>query len=460
MPVPAYLIPWIVGGLAREAGRRYGRRVGVAGAAGAAGYIASRFRKRKQGSRPSKQSSNMNTPNYGPGPSKRARLADGGTVRNRLYQDNTPGVIRDSAQGYAQLVRTKLEYGKVLSKTEKKMKMLGSKMMSWIERFQKVNPTAKQSGTFPLDFFRASAEDSAYLPLYTFDLTCVNNNYRSSDGTVGPVYPYPFRRLAKDPGDGGYYTIENAGRDADNTKDVYWWTTERSITDDSPVNVARDKSMIEWVDIRLLLYGASRRPSAVTVELWQFNEDEFMPKCDMTRDPNAGVLVTQTIETEPATPVLGDEPAWAIFNRWQNMWHGVLDSQIGNPIGKRGLADKNPPFSVLYSRRFDFQPIDLQEGDATGHQQEVHFRYNMNKVCSYDRNPNSAQVTTAELDDANEWDRELAYKTSPFTVPKGRVFLVVRGVTMENASGAVGGVYTVAPSFDMVVRRKRTVFSA
>jgi len=458
-----YLAPHIARGVGygfaarriEKARRRFA--VGAATFAGGVGYIASRFRKSKQGTRKSKSHSvTMKTPNYGPG-TKRT-FADMGTVTNATYQDAHTQTIRDKGQGYTQLSRTNLYYGKKLDKTEKKLKLIGARMQRVVERWQKVDETAKL-GKFPLDYNTLGPDGNAQLPLYLFDLTCVPNHARAGDYTIAAgagttilndiVWPFPMRRLMKETGGGRFYTDARSGRDHDNSGDKKEWLPERYPTSVREL-MAHDACLIEDIDIRLMLYGATARPSRVYVELWQFTDDGVTPASEYGFYNAAGTVQFSTYAY--GEPVNGDENA----DVWNNMWFSCTDGNLGNPIGKRGVKLSEKPYNVLYRREFEFQPIDMQEKDQTGHQEEVRFKIDMNKVVGFVNNPEiGGQIVTDELDNPNEWDIAGNQKVRCFTVPKGRVYLVIRGSVMERTNTEELQP-TVSPSFDLVVRRKRS----
>lgn len=370
---------------------------------------------------------------------------------------------------YQQLAKVVDRFGSRLSKTERLLKCLGAHQQRYIERFQKCNTGSATSGAYNLSYYNRPGSQDYVLPVYLFDLTCVPNNvYRSDTAALTEAQPFPFRRLhrkqstaAAFPQTHSYYTLPQTGTDSEGVATSTWGIEERSTATYS----VGTSTMINWCDIRMMIYGASGRPSRVRVDLIQFTDDSVCPTAGYS---SGGFNFTQS--TEPSD---GDG-----FNQeykeWHDMWTNWCSSLIGNPIAKRGTGKKSP-INVLYSKTFKFNPTSNTESDLRGHQCEFHLHYNMDKVHSYDQggdrevlvdidpgagviNDAVPQLLAAEMVDPNKWSNNDRSLNSCFTAGRGRTYLVISGMTMEQNGPDADTDAAKAASFDLIVRRKRVQY--
>ena len=239
--------------------------------------------------------------------------------------------------------------------------------------------------------------------------------------------------------DGNFVNTTNPGTGA-GTGATNQWSVERAATQ---IFSAGDKTFLEWLDIRMVLYGARSRSSTVFVEMWQFDDVRSAPQVYASND--GGVSFT------PDTDSGHDQQT---FNQF---WNAKLDTMIGTGIAYRGLRTDTKGCRVLYSKRFEFNPTLSVETDTSGHMCKFNLKYDINKLCRYDwNNPFDVNTLTERLDDPNLFVATTRAKHTPHTHPKGRVFMVVRGNVMGISTVANPSPTDLFPSFDLVLRRKRS----
>lgn len=345
--------------------------------------------------------------------------------------------VTEVGSGGQQLSYSRIKHGKRVRKREMLMRILASKLNVVSHRWQNITNSASGSGAYPLNYAANAAPESEF-PVYLWDLTVAQQQI------IGGVVQFgvPASRLYRNTA-GHYNTNRIFGRDADNTVDSSIWVIERNsgVTNTKEYSVG----LIENVSIKLLLYGARKFPSKVTISLVSFAEGYT---------PNAWV-VTTNINNPPT--VDEQEPSVAdpdeVLNDWNAMWQSYTAPLIGNPISTRPGTTRNL-MKIHKSKTYDFQPKLSTELDATGDQVAVYFDYKMNKRVDYTRAQFSTDVGVSEELDPNEWGIKQDQELQVHARPEQRMFLMVTGMTPLNTNGVANGAIDYAPSFDICIRRK------
>lgn len=369
-----------------------------------------------------------------------------GYKRSRGERKQPQPVAHDKG-GYAQLTKARNgRSGRRVSKKAKMSKLLNSHTADYIERFQNVTALNTKTGAFTLDY--ASSPAGSDYPMYFFDLTCVNNAYSHQGGTVSNFTPYPFTRLLRGPN--GFFHYQVAGKTAVDVSNFEWQVEKQP---HNFVTYSATKQFIEWVDIRMMLYGARKYPTYCFVEIWQFKDDLYAPRCIASSAATGAVVVEQP----PALTT-------AEGQQYNQFYVGQTDNLIGNPIGTRDLKEYalDKVAFKKFTKKFMFQPTLTTESDVSGHQMEFRLRHQVNKVCNYLQNPiDSADVpfynvANVDEDNPNAWNTNNRSNLSPFINGKGREFLVIRGFApVNNIVSTLDSDNAI--SFDLMIRRKRTM---
>lgn len=348
--------------------------------------------------------------------------------------------------GYTQIEYSRDAAGSRLNKVQRVMKSLASQIYSKIERCQYLGTSESGDGAYKLAMEQAGSAPNITrsLPYYFFDLTSMEQRV----GTVN-YYPNTLLRLQYNDATDQYQWIPRELRNADDTGSIYTWSTEVGVrpTPTSGDSKATFSCFHDWVDVNLMLFGARRFPTRVQVSIVQFIDELLVPDSFVTTAANA---VGSAIETSCQSLTGVDK------EKYRDFYLSLTSPSVAHPLGRKGRTKVGSMMKTLYSKTFEFNPTTNDEVDARGHQNLFKFRYYMNKVCRYDEYPADPVegVADGELIDPDEFPQyDLNNDTSCFTVPKGRVFLMISGYAPKNLTAAPVDFYDFA-SFDLQVRRK------
>lgn len=396
----------------------------------------------------------------GPGYGDPLRAIEAGIEPKRLqFEDkdvDMTGTVFDPNSGaYNQRKRVRDSTGQARSKDDRKLAMLGAHMQTFIDRFQGVNApiwsrdVSETAGHYALSY-KKETDLSWTLPVHTYDLTLAYQN-KASQYNISNEFTFrgcPGMVLKRLPTTNDFsWSVQNGTRSDGVTDDPRWIVERTPIALSAPQDTTYrvgDKGYIQWVDIRMMLYGAVKTPTTVTVQLVRLLE-----MCPDVYGYSNSATSTTLIEQRPQTD---ERPQYEEYN---DMWLGHIDRLIGNPIAKRGT--KKPCMQVLYSKRFEFEPQMSTEEDKTPHAVEFNLRYSVDKVIDYVRNVEAFETMEGmNLDDAAFFVPEDFNKTSICCDKRGRVFLMVTGEVPKDQSilGTGEKLGDYCPSYDVILRRK------
>lgn len=346
-------------------------------------------------------------------------------------------VVEDPNQGgYRQRSKAYDKVGSRKKKNSKLLQILAGHLTPRIERYQDVDQDGLTQGKWPLNYYFDPTADTIDLPCYLFELNSVANR----DARNGFSYPVIGNRLSRNPTD-NFLFKHQFGVDEEGVNPVVTWTDEVQIG----AFQAGDYSFIDWVDIRLLLYGASKTPVDINVEIVSFYDEHIRPWQWVASTTSAG-------GTQVLANGNGDQA------RFDEFWLDYITPHIGNPIGIRGDIKSKVGRRVHFRKTFKFQPSMTTEGDPTPHQVEYKLFREFGRKFDYVDPLESGQVVNSDLAVPNEWtsstaisrnrchptnDDDLQYLMITASAPKSAAYV---GETVPEWYG----------SFDLIMRRKRT----
>lgn len=442
-----------------ERGRRYvagGAAAGVA-AAGLAGSSLRRVTKKKAMKR---KSGALDTPQYLPGGS-----AVG--FQTQYVQTDPYDVTVVDGAGYCQLTQLPREtVGSKLTRQELLNRHTESNMFHRIDRFQDQKPASAENGAYWLSYTRDSITPTVYyLPLYTFDLTSLNENTGvDNTGAVDTWRCAPMLRLRRSvsAATGNPYTfLRQDGKKNDGTTSSVLWNSESYPYSTTANNTPYQKSLLRWADIRLQVWGAKANPSSIEISLVRFKDENIGPPSFETNDDGSTWQTTHPTPTYVA-PTVAQYPS-DDFAQYQKFWTTQVDSVIGAPNAMRLRKTDSDGLQVIYRKVIKLNPTANFETDTTGHQYSIKINYLMDMIGDFNHytatNVGGDNVTT-DMADPNVWpvDVRLTQNRSVLKNKNSRVFLMIRGLattTVTDASGA--GTVNDTASFDLMVRRCITI---
>lgn len=375
------------------------------------------------------------------GPSKRARV--------------DTAVKSENVQVYR-----KIKSGRRKSKSSAMMSMMKSVSVPQIHRFQNLTVANDAGGAYNLSYWNSNAAadlgDTA-LPVYFMDLNHLLAN--NVGGTM--VYDAPFRRLYRKDATAGnvdqFFTQVVFGRDNEDSANVYNWVLEKGYNLTNADRGIR-AAYLNWVESRLLIYGARKYPSRVRVSLIRWTDTVTQARATVTATyqnpaptfiaarsstPDTGSLYTPATETDTQRD-------------WNAFWLERTASMTSNPLTVRPKGAR-PLFTVLKSHTYDFQPRSLDtDGPAGGVGEQVVLKWfhEVGKTFKFLHTTTSDQPNADEQSNPNEFPLQTFAELECVCAPRARMSLMIEGITQSTSSA--DGDPDTAPSFDMCVRRKWT----
>jgi len=283
----------------------------------------------------------------------------------------------------------------------------------------------------------ATGAFSQFMPVHTYDLTCVTN---INTGTV--VAGTPLRELNFQ----GVCTVAgilptnrvdfntHSGRTSDGVTLSTTWNVEKS-TKLAVSSVPLGMIMQEWTQIKMLCYGAKIYSTRFKVQVVQIVEDDFHPL--------EVASIDQTINTAPQ--------AWDDVSAPVNFWQGVSSSSYKHPIATVS-TDYKKNIRVIKEFNFIIDPTTtIEERAEVGHTKALNIFIPMYRTNNYN---SKAQAVDGSLADADNFGTDFE-KNEAYLKPRARIYLIVQA-TNPYTHFASGDPMTPAntPSYDIVIRSK------
>lgn len=285
-------------------------------------------------------------------------------------------------------------------------------------------------GKVPLHF-ATYATDGTILPGFIMGLTHTCN---VSQATAA-YYPY-----LSNVGTVGFDRYSTVFTKEDGTTATEYWAQDSqrvgrpdtTLVDMSNCPINERFIKLNWVDIRLNLYGATNQPTKYLVQIVQFSEDWLDP-----------------LESPGTGPEFNDRNAF---------WQYLFQPLICNPIQPRPQR-KGKGMRVLFSKTVIIQPGLTIEKDVNPPNVTMHiFARDGN---SYDYAYTRTQLAGAGADDnlaAGAWAPQSAPTLQQYynyPMPKARKYLFIRALNTTKVEIA-SETNLNTPSFDIVVRKSES----
>lgn len=286
-------------------------------------------------------------------------------------------------------------------------------------RWQSVNPGGFDNvasattfpGAQPLDNSGASG-GPVDLPMYLLDVTMMPNNNSPA------LYPMFRARIS--------------------TTGVISWIeqgkTGNALSYEEVGNTpnAGRGDLLEWANIKMLMYGAVKRPTKFQIDVINIKRDYC--------HPDVSAITTQT----------GD----AFQEQERNaLWQAVIRPDLVNPILSQGLTTISRGIKFLKKTEFVLQEKLTNEQNTafTGHMKQVTLDLQLNRVQRYDWQ-NSLVNTNVVIQGV--YNAVNIVNNAALVAPAKRVYVMIRATAPYNNTAVVDP--TQSPSFDIVYRAKHT----
>lgn len=339
-----------------------------------------------------------------------------GRKRRRSGQQQRVGMSTDNGAG-GELSVMKISVGK--SHKQKLPAVVRASIQPSYIRWQSVNPGGFDNvasattfpGAQPLDNSGASG-GPVDLPMYLLDVTMMPNN------NSPPLYPMFRARIS--------------------TTGVISWIeqgkTGNALSYEEVGNTpnAGRGDFLEWANIKMLMYGAVKRPTKFQIDVINIKRDYC--------HPDVSVITTQT----------GD----AFQEQERNaLWQAVIRPDLVNPILSQGLTTISRGIKFLKKTEFVLQEKLTNEQNTafTGHMKQVTLDLQLNRVQRYDWQ-NSLVNTNVVIQGV--YNAVNIVNNAALVAPAKRVYVMIRATAPYNNTAVVDP--TQSPSFDIVYRAKHT----
>lgn len=288
----------------------------------------------------------------------------------RAHRVGRMTTIRDTG-GYNQFESFKFKTGKKKPKAAKRANLLDAITVRQRIRFSGINKLSAGEGFFPLSH-QYITEAFDHLPIYVMNLT----SCRQANAGVAAA---PLWRLYMDkPQDRLGFTVWN-GETSSGALSTGWQHEDSQSS--TELTVGR-KSLIDWIRIRLNIWGKKTAPSRIRVQLVQFSDEKLCPETSTVLAQTPGV--TKILETNDA----------------QQYWQSVVKPLITNPCSSIQRQIKSRA-KILKTWKIDIDPTSTTESDTDPHCKFVDIFHKLGKV--YDYHTASALQTYPGLSDAAQY---------------------------------------------------------
>lgn len=348
---------------------------------------------------------------------------------------------------------------KVRAGSKKKMsthryvtKLVKSSIQSNIWRWSAINPymnttvaprnvlnTQVGGGAYALQNGNDAVGSNLHVPLHMFDLTSANNFVQGTYIYKNPSYMPVFQNSS-----GSNITWSNMVTDTNNGAVGSNWNIESTTGTASSFGTSPyTKANLDYVEARLLCYGAANMATDFSIDLVQIKEDYMHPGF-VTNTSNLNSNITSNADYANSTIAV---------------YESLLKPYVAHPLNSINPRQAHSHFKVLKSIKFTLQPRLSNETDANvGHCKQVNLFWRANRTLKFDWGENlidpqlSGQVASAY----KTWiGNNGMLQTS--VVPKARVYLMVRATNPTNVNyGSSAPTVLLTPSYDILLRQKLT----
>jgi len=271
------------------------------------------------------------------------------------------------------------------------------------------------------------------LPIHVYDITCINNVI---NGSVTNATPLWVMNLNGTVGAGPTYPVSAVDWYAQQGYNIAGTTLSTSLQLEKSQYLTvqpTEHNLQEWVNVKMLCYGATNIATEWKLTVFQLKDDEFHP---YEISESSGVDLTAYPEAQGAT----------------NFWEGFSSKSFKHPMAQLDI-DYKKHMKVLKEVTFTQQPRLTNESDAVlGHAKQVNmfipiYRKNNYKWVEPGLDPS--------LDNVNAEAAQLE-QLSCYLKPKSRIYFAVQATNVTQTSTVTVNTTAYCPSYDIQLRYKYT----
>lgn len=315
--------------------------------------------------------------------------------------------------------------------------------MRW--RFQRLDTF---SGQGALWLARDRTASVSNYPFYLFDLTCMDNSIGASGTQNNPIIGYRLRSSGSvfdfTPVDGQGGTGLSAG-----TYNTGGWICETAPGASATLKYPHDSCILNWVNVKLNVWGAKAKPTKVYVQLVQL--PEWMQPDDVMDITTASLPSGITIKESNGGMVAGTSFASPTTSAYTQ----ILTKLLENPISQSSRGRKES-FKVIKSQTIIIDPTSTTESDQNPHCKTVSLFYKFGRRQNFNwEHGLSGELTALDLtDNVNDYAVDQAAPNTCYVHPKARYFLMVSAHNYYLPAVDAAPSNTNDASFDILIRKE------
>lgn len=297
--------------------------------------------------------------------------------------------------GPRQFAAYRFRRGKKRSAASKRQSILAAMITRQRQRFSAINDLNAGRGFY---FLKHGADDAQFdaLPVYIFNLHSV----RQGNTFLGS----PFYRLQQDLATQRLRWLPVNGVAADGSTASGSYEFEDNHGENNPVG---RKSFLDWVRIRMTIWGKQQAPGKVVLQMIQMPEDEYCPEF------NAGA---------------GLNPDADMY------WKSVVKPLITNPSASQVLY-VHKKVKVIKEWVFNFNPTLNTENDPDPDCKFFDVFQRVGKRIDYSGGTDLPNTTVAQLDEPDAYvgaalDTAKAFQSTPQNL-RSSVYFVIKSMQQD-----------------------------
>lgn len=375
--------------------------------------------------------------------SQRVRKVRKGRTGRKLQQKGVGPVVRAAAYGATALAAYRGTRTRTRTRTDNKVEDSGTYQQWRTSRFSRTfgrltqkklsklrmdgttlfwrtlaNPDVGYGSQYFSNFYTAGTP--AGLPCWVWELNSCYNVVNEVSNYASPCYEMS---RAETP---GIIWSAKSGQTAANSLSAEWQVERNSVPANIISGTPLGGGILQWVDIRLNLFGCKAQPTKVYIELCQF-DDEVTPTPGTFTDSN-----------------------------YVKFWDQQLRPFVYNDMFNQNAYGASPRMKRVLDRKIiEFQPTSTTESDSDPHMRTVKLFYRMNRFCNFmwkdsltgGDGVTNAQFTTPYMHVSQGDNQNRVH-------PRARVYLMLRAVKFVRNATYVAQTNTDTPSFNIQVRTR------
>lgn len=388
----------VAGRVVARAFKRRATHLAAAGLGGAGGYALSRK-------------------------SKKRRVASVGPVVRRVnYAVNT----RSHTYGG----RIQAQLGKFTRKKYKKL------MQNYfIQRWQNIAPMTQPGGAYQLrNQIQTDISNRWRVPLYIMDVSSVINNVNGVQTNPPALYGMYVSNV------GGINFAPDVNVGPANVQGTTW-NLEATSAQSNIINVPHERSLFEWLQVKMNMHGAKQRTTRFNVMLCQIDQRVIPPD-----------LNGFTTFNDPTV---------------QQFWASLITNYVRDPITPSPVNFPKGFLKVWKSYNFTIDAASTVDENPDPHMKTQKMFFKLNRLQNYGWQPNTNTVVTPDqiygvsgADPAQFWDQDIG-ENSTRVHPNARLYLIIRATNWFRTITQSSELQSLdtCPTFDLLVRAKHIINS-